>query len=98
MSSPLLRVTPSRDDRRHSRIHMSVEVSQPLSPLELADLAQALRRWTGQTPRFALCAGEELEWLEQWSDAVHGALGHLVQVEFHTRLQGGRGPHETEPF
>ena len=98
MRRPLVRVSPSRNYCKHSRIHVSLEVSQPLSSLELARLAQTLRRWTGQTVRVALCAGEELGWLEEWSETLEGARGQLVQIDFQTRMPGGRVPPEGEPF
>lgn len=63
MRRPQVRVSPSRDYRKHSRIQVTLEVRQPLSALELARLAQTLQRWTGELVRVVLCAGEELEWV-----------------------------------
>jgi hypothetical protein len=98
MRRPLVRVSPSRNYCKHSRISVTLEVSQPLSSLELARLAQTLRRWTGQAARVALCAGEELGWLEEWAETLDGARGQLVEVDFLTSMRCGCGPREGEPF
>ena len=88
MRRPQVRVSPSRDYRKHSRIQVTLEVRQPLSALELARLAQTLQRWTGELVRVVLCAGEELEWLEEWADTLEGARGQVVRVDFLTCMRG----------
>jgi hypothetical protein len=98
MRRPSIRVSPSPNYCKHSRISVTLEVGQPLPSTELVRLARTLRRWTGQPVRVALCAGDELGWLQEWACALEGVLEEVGQIEFQTCQRSVRDPNEGLPF
>jgi len=98
MRRPSIRVSPSQNCCKHSRISVTMEVGQPLPSTELVRLVRTLRRWTGQPVRVALHAEDELGWLQEWASSLEEVLGEVGQVEFRTCQRSVRDPNEGLPF
>ena len=67
----------------HTRMHLSLLLTEPWPAAQLADLVAALQMAAGvRRVRVVLCAGREWDWLGEWAEAaVEVAGGQWADVE-----------------
>ena len=66
-----------------TRVCVTFDISQTLSPWQLLDFSQMLHAWADRPTCVALSADASSEWLNEWCEVVAETLGsNIIAVEF----------------
>jgi hypothetical protein len=80
----------------HSRLRLSMGLTRPLDPAELAAMVRVIESCVGEAPIITMHARESLDWLDDWAQTLQEALHCVGLVNFETTMRG-RIHAEREP-